>query len=243
MTTRSLVIVDDEPPARAGIRHLLAAHPGWRVAAECRDGYEAIAAIETLAPDLVILDVQMPELDGFDVVECLGAAMPPVLFLTAYDEFALRAFEIHAVDYLLKPCSQARFDEALRRAELRLGDRAAATLQPILAARARDRWLIRRGQRVIVVPLEDIDWIAADDYCCTVHVGDESHVMRESLRNLEQRLDPGRFVRVHRSAIVNLERVSEIRGGADLTIVVGRHLLPVSRRRRAELLRRLGRAR
>ena len=201
---------------------------------------EAIAAIEALRPDLVLLDVQMPELDGFDVVEALGARMPPVLFVTAHDEFALRAFDVHAVDYLLKPCSQARFDEALRRAELRVGP-SPAQLQALVAARPRrQRWLIRSGNRVSVIAPEDIDYIEADDYCCQVHVGNETHVMRESLVNLERQLDPARFMRIHRSAIVNLERVRRLDGD---TLWVGAKTLSVSRRRRSELARLLGRAR
>lgn len=198
----------------------------------------------------MLLDVQMPEIDGFDVIEWVGAAaMPPVLFLTAYDDHALRAFEVHAVDYLMKPCSRPRFAEALRRVELRLGERAgaqAAALRALSADRTaqRGRVLVRCGARVAVVAVDDIDWIEADDYCCTLHVGDQSHVMRDSLRSFEARLDPARFVRIHRSTIVNLERVTEVRGGAgELIVRVGRDELPVSRRRRGELERRLGRAR
>ncbi|WP_394849379.1 response regulator [Pendulispora brunnea] len=266
-----VLIVDDEPPARAGLRHLLARHPDVEICGECRNGAEAIEAIRRDPPGLVVLDVQMPEYDGFDVVRQVGPSlMPPVLFLTAFDQFALKAFEIHAVDYVLKPCSQERFDEALARARQRIrqselaaiGQRLAHLLQDLEAKPGAtepvrpsavppetpfaERFAIRLGNRSSIVEVRDIDWIEADDYCCSIHVGAETHVMRESLRALEGRLNPLEFVRIHRSAIVNVRRIREVHGTAGGEAVVVLHTgiqIPVSRRKRAELERRIGRPR
>ncbi|WP_394820541.1 LytR/AlgR family response regulator transcription factor [Pendulispora albinea] len=278
-----VLIVDDEPPARAGLRHLLAPHADVEICGECRNGAEAIDAIRRDPPGLVVLDVQMPEYDGFEVVRQVGAAlMPPVLFLTAFDQFALKAFEIHAVDYVLKPCSQERFDDALARARQRirqgelaaLGQRLAHLLQDLdtvpkaalvaglpsvtpaaPAAPASpvesqtgfaERLAIRLGNRSSIIEVRDIDWIEADDYCCSIHVGAETHVMRESLRALEGRLNPLEFVRIHRSAIVNVRRIREVHGTAGGEAMVVLHTgiqIPVSRRKRAELERRIGRPR
>jgi len=197
--------------------------------------------------------------------------MPPVLFLTAFDQFALKAFEVHAVDYVLKPCSQERFDDALARARQRirqselaaLGQRLAHLLSDLdtapgapahdTAARGAaaeppfaERLAIRLGNRSSIIEVRDIDWIEADDYCCSVHIGSETHVMRESLRALEGRLNPLEFVRIHRSAIVNVRRIREVHGTAGGEALVVLHSgvqIPVSRRKRAELERRLGRPR
>jgi len=212
-------IVDDEPLARERIRALLAGHADVEVAGECGDGFAAVAALDGLRPDAVFLDVQMPGLDGFEV---LGAAehVPAVVFVTAYDEHALRAFDAHAVDYLLKPIDPRRFEVALARLRERLGRgaEAAADLRALAADLARYRgWstrlAVRVDRRIDLVPVADIDWIeAAGNYVC-LHIGGPGgaqHIMRETLKSLEGRLDPACFARIHRSAIVNLDRVAHL---------------------------------
>jgi len=266
------LIVDDEPLARRGIRQLLEPSPDVEVVGECRNGREALAALDTLAPDLVFLDVQMPELDGFDVLRARGpAAMPHVVFITAYDEFAVRAFETHALDYLVKPVNEARFAAALARVrermrfaealELtrRIGDLLAAhdrrgDRRPNASDLARPAPLIPARRLVVptatgdlVLDVDEIDWIQAEDYYAAVHARGRRHLIRESLASLEQRLDADRFVRVHRSAIVRLDRVREMRSaapGESVLVLRDGTRVPVSRRRReqvAELIRRLTR--
>ena len=251
------LIADDEPLARRGIRQLLEAHPDVVVVGESRNGRETVRALHTLAPDLVFLDVQMPQLDGFGVLRAYGVGrMPAVVFVTAYDEFAVRAFEAHALDYLVKPVSETRFAEAIRHVRERLrSDRAlelAQRLESLLAAREGEGWGRRGGDarrpsrpaRRLVVPTAggelvldaaEIDWIQAEDYYAAVYALGKRHLIRESLASLEGRLDPARFVRVHRSAIVALDRVRELRStGVGEWIVVLRDgtRVPVSRRRR-----------
>jgi two-component system, LytTR family, response regulator len=258
-----VLLVDDEPLARRGLRHALSRHAEVMVCGECRDGREAVAAIRELRPHLVLLDVQMPELDGFGVIREVGVAqMPAVIFITAYDAFAVRAFDVHAVDYLVKPFADERFDEALHRARQRLrqgeavelGRRLAGLLAdtpapPVPApppAEAAGRILVKVGTRSVLVPVADIDWIEADDYCVTLHVGSQEHVLRESLAALEARLDAERFVRIHRSVIVNVERIRELHHASPMEWVVvleAGQRLRVSRNRREHLERRLGRAR
>lgn len=264
-----VVIVDDEPPALAGLRALLARHPAFEIAAEALGGRAAIAAIREHAPDIVILDVQMPEVDGFQVLESLdgsGERLPFVIFVTAHDEFAVRAFDVHAVDYLLKPVSDERFARALARARdsiasMRssdLGQRlrelldahsravagTAATAAPG-APKHQSRILVRVGQRDEIIAAADIDWIQSDDYCSILHIGGKRHLIRETLGALESRLDPRAFARIHRSVIVNLSRVTARRrlatGGVRVILRDGTQL-PVSRARRARLDEILGAA-
>ena len=263
------LIVDDEPLARRGIRQLLEACTDIEVVGECRNGRDALTALDVTAPDLVFLDVQMPELDGFDVVRSRGPArMPHVIFVTAYDEFAVRAFETHALDYLVKPVNQARFAAALDRVRERMrfsealeltrrigdllaahdrrGDRRpaadASSLGPMLAP-AR-RLVVPTASGDLVLDVEEIDWIQAEDYYAAVHARGRRHLIRESLASLEQRLDPTRFIRVHRSAIVRLDRVREMRtaaAGESILVLRDGTRVPVSRRRKeqvAELIRR-----
>lgn len=252
--TIQALLVDDETLSRRGIRQLLAAHPDIEVAGECRDGREALATLDTLAPDLLFLDVQMPEVDGFGVMRELIARrgvdqVPMTIFLTAFEEFALDAFGVEAIDYLVKPVSEERFAVAIQRVRRRLaGDRqrqstAAAVAEP--APRAADHLIVTtaRGQRI--VPLEEVSWIGADDYYVTVHAGGRRHLLRESMASLESRLDRSRFVRVHRAAIVHIGRVRELRTSADDAVVVldDGTRLPVSRRRRAALSAALGQLR
>lgn len=213
-----VVIVDDEPLARERIRTLLAVHPDVQLVAECGDGEEAIRVLLAERPDLVFLDVRMPELDGFEVLEALPAGeRPAVIFVTAYDEHAVRAFEVNAVDYLLKPVEPKRFEAALARAQQRrpAAGGQEAGLEAVLAELRRSRaWpgrlVVRDGSRVTFVRTEEIDWIDAAGNYARLHVGKAMHLLREPLKVLEGRLDPEKFLRVHRSAIVNLERIVSV---------------------------------
>ena len=227
-----VLIVDDEPPARKRIAKLLAAHEGFEAVGECANGREALDAIRADAPDLVLLDVQMPEMSGLDVLDALDPeATPAVVFVTAYDQHALQAFELHAVDYLLKPFDDERFALALDRARARiesghlagLSRRLLGLLQNVRhdrdetpAALAEqtaplDRLAIRSGDRILIVKVEDIDWIEGAGVYARLHVGTKAHLIRETLTNLAEQLDAGRFVRIHRSTIVNRDRVRELR--------------------------------
>ncbi len=248
------LIVDDEPLARRGIRQLLARERDVTVVGEARNGREALRALRTLTPDLIFLDVQMPEVDGFGVLRAVGAEqMPPVIFVTAFDEFAVRAFDAHAIDYLVKPLGEARFAEAVQRVRERLRSTEAVALAGRLTALLVDTAAVSTVARRLVVPtvngdlvlaVDEIDWIEADDYYAAVHAAGRRYLIRESLLSLGERLDASRFARVHRSAIVNLDRVRELRtdapGDAVLLLRDGTRV-PVSRRRReqvADLLRR-----
>ncbi len=214
------LIVDDEPAARRGIRHRLRGEADLEVIGECGDGASAIETIAELAPDLVFLDIQMPELDGFDVVDAVGVArMPAVIFVTAYDQHALRAFDIHAVDYVLKPIDRERFRTALARARQRLsqkttelGDRIAAALQDLGRTMRpySKRLAIKADGRVTLVDVGEVDRLEAAGNYVEVHVGPRHHLLRETMANLEARLDPEHFVRVSRSSIVNAGRVREL---------------------------------
>jgi two-component system, LytTR family, response regulator len=208
-----VAIVDDEPLAREGLRTLLAADREIEVVAECADGQAAIEAIRRTRPDIVFLDVQMPDLDGFDVLRALaGEPLPAVIFVTAYDKYALKAFEVHAVDYLLKPFHDERFAEALARAKSRRGENMTDRIARLLDERKPKimRVLVKTGGRVLFIRADEIDWIEAADYYVKLHVAGKVHMLRESMAALEARLDSDVFFRVHRSAIVNLERVREL---------------------------------
>jgi len=249
-----VVIADDEPLGRLALRQLLARHADILVVGEACDGGDAVARVEAEQPDVLLLDIQMPELDGFGVIAEL-AAPPPTIFITAHDSFAIRAFEAHALDYLLKPVGEPRFDAALARVRRELDNHRAGELGRRVAAMAamtaappirpvapRERLVARLGDRSTVVAVDDIDWIEAQDYCAAVHVGDAVHVIRHSLTTLEAELDPARFVRIHRNAMVNVSRIRELHHGAsELSVVLGTGVrLPVSRRRRDALERLLG---
>ena len=220
METISTLIVDDEPLARERLRVLLGADPEVEVAGECADGFEAEEAIRSLAPDLVFLDVQMPERDGFGVVEAVGVdRFPVVVFVTAYDQHALRAFEVHALDYLLKPFDEERFARTLARAKAQVrsvadGDVQRRVLSLVEELRARpahlERVMVKTGGHLAFVRTDEIDWIKAEGNYVRLHAGGAAYMLRETISNLEAQLDPERFLRIPRSTIVNLDRVAEI---------------------------------
>lgn len=220
MTIRTL-IVDDEPLARARIRGLLAEEPDVEVVGECTNGLEAIEAIEERQPDLVFLDVQMPQVDGFSVVEAVGSErMPTTIFVTAYDQFAIRAFDAQALDYLLKPYPEERFRNALERARRAVGVRTAqpagrqdiAALVSMLAEQRErpERVVVRSGAKIGFVEISAIDWVQSEGNYLRLHTGKTSHLVRETLAGLEMRLDPKQFVRIHRSTMVNVRAVKQL---------------------------------
>jgi two-component system, LytTR family, response regulator len=231
------LIVDDEPLARRNLLVLLRRDPEIGPVDECGSGIEAIAAIRAARPALVFLDVQMPECDGFDVIEMLGSDVPPaVIFVTAHDEYALHAFDVGALDYLLKPFDDARFHRALARAKEKLTDRE----QQLPLTR---RLVIKSAGRVLFLSATEIDWIEAADYYACLHVGNQSHLLRRTLADLERDLGPDKFCRIHRSVIVNLDRVRglELKGDGEYEVVLkGNSRLRLSRRFRKLLEDRLG---
>jgi len=222
--TLRVLVVDDEPLAREKLRTLLQKESDVEIVGECRDGAAAVSAIGRLTPDLVFLDVQMPEVDGFGVLEAIDPrAMPAVIFVTAYDKYALKAFDVHALDYLLKPFDRARFHKALARARADLQrDRGGTALDRRLRALLEDvgarnpharRLVIKDAGRVFFLRVEELDWIESAGNYARLHTAGEVHLMRETMKALESRLDPETFVRIHRAAIVNLDRVKELRPG------------------------------
>ena len=220
-----VLIVDDEPLARRGVRARLGAFPDVEIVGEADSGLKAISEIERLQPDLVLLDVQMPELDGFGVIEAVGVdRMPVTIFLTAYDAHAVKAFDANALDYLLKPLDDERFRLAITRARTRLSESTrrsrARQLAPVLASVADKRIILRDGSRVLLFDPQDIDWIGADGDYVRVHVKGRSHLVRHTMTAMEARLDPKQFARVHRSAIVNISRVSEVRRQGDRNFIL-----------------------
>jgi two-component system LytT family response regulator len=247
-----VLVVDDEPLARQAIRLLLAADPEVEIVGEC-SGVDGAAAIERTRPDLLFLDVQMPVVDGFDLLEQVGLeAAPQVVFVTAWSEHALRAFDVHAVDYLLKPVADDRFAVALARAkeQVRLrrgGARDDGGLGALLREHSRRtrRIVVRDRERSLVLDADAIDWIEAADYYAELHVDGRTHLLRETMNELEERLDPERFFRVHRSAIVNLDRVRAIepheRGDRTLVIADGARVR-LSRSRREAFEQKLAAA-
>jgi two-component system LytT family response regulator len=214
------LIVDDETPARRKIRRLLAAESDMEVVGECGDPMKAVEFIQQRNPDLVFLDVQMPGLDGFGVLESLPPKnVPEVIFVTALDQYALRAFEVRALDYLLKPFDRARFRQALDRARRQIRQQVGHTLDPRLSQlletlgskpKQADRVIIKSAGRIMLLRTDEIDWVEAADNYVRVHVGSESHLLRETLGALELRLNPAKFMRIHRSTVVNIDRVKEL---------------------------------
>ncbi len=247
MKARTL-IVDDEELARERLRQLLGNQPEIELVGECADGLEAVAAIKEHSPDLVFLDIQMPELDGFAVLEAVNVEpMPVIVFVTAYDKFALRAFEVHAVDYLLKPFDRERFESALRRALEQVRHREDATRSEAQAAvltemqapaKPLERVAIKSGGRIVVVKTADIAWIESAHNYVEIHDDKQAHLLRESISSIETRLPSDKFVRISRSVIVNVDRVKELEllfhGEYTVTLQNGQRLT-LSRRYRHKL--------
>lgn len=248
MTLRA-VVVDDEDLARQRVRELVEGHDGLTLAGEAADGARALDVVTELRPDVVFLDVQMPELDGFEVVASLDPdVLPGVVFVTAYDDYALRAFDVGAFDYLLKPITRERFDEAVARLTGRMPLREQSLRARALAAdvqRERGwarRLVARKAGRHYFVPVRRVDWIEADGNYLRVHVAERTHLVRMSMKEAEARLDPERFVRIHRSTIVAIDRIGSIRsserGGWIVTLADGTDL-PSSRSYTARVRRLL----
>jgi two-component system LytT family response regulator len=219
MTIRTC-IVDDEPLARERLRSLLASEPDIELIGECENGSSAIPFIERHAPDLLFLDVQMPGKDGFAVLQALDANVPPaVVFVTAYDQYALQAFDVHALDYLLKPFSGTRFRRALQRVRVELqrespraemNERLLSFIQDLRQPKRPERLVLKTAGRVSFVRVDEIDWIEAEGNYVRLHIGSASHLLRETMKGMESKLDPDRFIRIHRSTIVNTDRIKEL---------------------------------
>jgi two-component system LytT family response regulator len=254
------IIVDDEPLARRNLRVLLERDPQIEILDECRNGREAVKAINTLSPDLIFLDIQMPEMDGFDVLAHVGPEhIQAIIFVTAFDQYALKAFDVHALDYLLKPFDDERFARALERAKSQMAAREINQLSERLLALLEERETERKGSskpderyltrlmikassRMMLLKVDEIDFIEADGNYAKLHAGRKTHLLREKMNDLEGRLDPAKFVRIHRSIIVNLERIKEMHPhfNGDYVVVLddGRQLR-LSRTRREQLEARL----
>jgi len=215
-----VLVVDDEPLAREKIRGMADLDAELRVIGECANGADAIEAIQNLKPDLILLDVQMPEVGGFAVLEALkDESLPPVIFITAYDHYAVRAFEVHALDYLLKPFDRERFQAAMERAKRQirrestngLDERILALLEQLRGpARYSERLVVKTGGRVFFLNTDEIDWIEAEGNYVSIHTGKKAYLLRETISSLEAQLDPKDFVRIHRSAIANINRIKEL---------------------------------
>jgi two-component system LytT family response regulator len=222
MSTRKLttLIVDDEPLARERLLGLLSAESDIEVLGQCRDGEEAVSAIHERHPDLVLLDVEMPRMDGFEVIDTIGPErMPMVIFVTAYDQHAIKAFQVRALDYLLKPFDRDRFSDALQRARTQIESQTNGDLGKRLLALMKDmkrdtpktdRLVVKSGGRLFFLRADEIDWIEAAGNYVRLHVGNQSHLLRETMTAIEARLDPERFFRIHRCRIVNVERIQEM---------------------------------
>lgn len=249
-----VVIVDDEPHARESIRLLLQAMPEVNIVAECDNGKDAIQAIEANRPELVFLDVQMPEMNGFEVVERFTGRLPYFVFITAYDAFAIQAFEINAVDYLLKPYEDERFYQAFEKAKdqlLRDAPLQADVLTSLISQYVQGQkevlknLSIKVGKKIIFVKDESIRWIEAADQYCTIHTVDKDYLVRESMKFYEERLDPMLFFRIHRSSIVNLTEIKELqpfKKGRYAVILTDGQILELGPNKLEELKKRMGRA-
>jgi two-component system LytT family response regulator len=251
------IIVDDEPPARRNLRALLKAVPDIEIVKECGNGRDAVSQIRALEPDLVFLDVQMPEIDGFEVLEQLtDQPLPVIIFVTAYDQYALKAFEVSALDYLLKPFDDARFHKALTGARRQIEQQDASELGRKLLnlmgtrevrqdgpPRYLTRLMVKTAGRVIFIRIEEIDWIEAYDNYLRLHVAGRAHLLRQTMNELEAALNPEQFARIHRSTIVNLDRVKELHphfNGEHMVILQDGTELKLSRGRRERLEQWLG---
>jgi two-component system, LytTR family, response regulator len=246
-TERRVLIADDEEPARRLLVEYLSAHPEWTLVAQAKHGLEAVQLAKEHAPDLLLLDVQMPKLDGFEVLGLLAPEIA-VVFTTAFDEYAIRAFEVHAVDYLLKPFSAERFGQALVRVETRLGQARPVTA-PTLAHAARapgtflERLVIRDGSEICIIAAPDIDYVRGQDDYIEVFHGGRSSLTQQTLQSLEASLDPRHFVRVHRSYVLNVGRVARLEPwgqGSKMAVLHDGRTVPVSRSGEARLKQVLG---
>lgn len=229
------MIVDDEELARLALRRGLAAHVGVEIVAECANGFEAVKAVAAHQPDLILLDIQMPKLDGFEVLELIGDTVP-VIFITAYDEYALRAFEVHALDYLLKPFDAKRLTEALQQARLRVHRHEGGPSREVVAhlrpPRPLTRILIRDRADVQIVPIETVDFVEAQDDYAAIHASGHAHLKEQTLSDLEARLDAAYFVRIHRRYLLQLDRLARIETtatGSRIAVLKDRTRLPISR--------------
>jgi two-component system, LytTR family, response regulator len=249
------LIIDDEPLARRNLRLLLEKDPQIEILEECRNGREAVKAINALSPDLIFLDIQMPEMDGFDVLARVGPEhIQAIIFVTAFDQYALKAFDVHALDYLLKPFDDERFARALERAKSQIEAREIDRLSKRLLALLEERDSARKGSRqqanyltrvmikvsgrVTLLKVDEIDFIEADGNYAKLHVGRKAHLLREKMHDLEKRLDPAKFVRIHRSVIVNLDRIKEMHphfNGDYIVVLEDGRKLRLSRTRRENL--------
>jgi two-component system LytT family response regulator len=249
-----VLIVDDEPLARERIRDLLISDPQVEIVGECSDGREALAAVNQLSPDLLLLDIEMPEQDGFSLLESIAPEqMPAVIFVTAYDQYAVRAFDVYALDYLLKPFDRERFERALERAKAQVfgggsggvGRRILAALEEIKTRPVHlERLVIKTNGHVFFLKADEIDWIEAEGNYVRLHTSKESYLLRDTISALESQLDPRKFLRVHRSAIVNIDRVQEMQPwfhGEYRIILHGGAQLTLSRSYREKLHELLGR--
>lgn len=259
MTNRpkiKVLIVDDEALARLTIRNLLLADPDIEISGECRNGAEAVNFLKKETPDLLFLDIQMPGMTGFEVLAQVAfEEIPAIVFVTAFDEYALQAFDVHAIDYLLKPFSDQRFEAALTRAKTQIQmqevNRLSRSLVAAMVGQAQDakpdpakpkrflnRFMIRSGGRASFVKASEVDWIAADDYYIKLNVSGRSHLLRMSLNELEEKLDPEQFLRIHRSTIVNFDRIKELQqnpNGEWVVVLKDGTELKLSRSRRERL--------
>ena len=255
--TMRTIIADDEHLARKKLRLLLGSEPGVQVLAECRDGQQTIDAVNALKPDLLLIDIRMPDLDGFQVLGKIAPdEMPVVVFTTAYDQFAIRAFEAHALDYLLKPFDGERLHHAIERARTellkrhnrdltsRILDLVAKNANPKTESRqAEDRMVIRTGGKVVFLDVKEIDWIEAAANYVKLNVGKDSYLMREGIGSISARLDPDRFVRIHRSVIVNVRKIKELQpcdSGEYIAVLKSGKELSCSRGYRTQLQRLIG---
>jgi two-component system LytT family response regulator len=236
------LIIDDESLPRKHLRLMLQDHQDIEIIGECSNGEDAVLTILKTSPDLIFLDVQMPEMSGFDVLGAIGKAkIPAVIFVTAYDQYALKAFDVHAVDYLLKPISQERLAQALTRAIQAIQSHETADVNRSILAlldklkesgQYAKRLSVKTKDRIHLLPVNDIEWIEADSYYARVHLGAESFLIRESLTHLEKRLDPGQFIRIHRSTIINIRFIKELQSwfhGEYLVILKSGAKLNISR--------------
>lgn len=249
------IVVDDEPLARRNLRALLKADADIELVRECGNGKEAVTQIRALAPELVFLDVQMPEMDGFAVLDALGGCpLPVIIFVTAYDQYALKAFEVSALDYLLKPFSDERFHKALQQAKQQIAQQDASDFGkqmlallgarnlPADAPRYLTRLMVKTGGRVLFLKTAEIDWIEAYDNYVRLHTGGKAHLLRQTMNELAATLSPEQFARIHRSAIVNLDRVKELQplfNGEAVLLLQDGTKLKLSRSRRENLEKQL----